>query len=113
MLKRCKKEISALKKALRQVQGEGNMKVGVPASIQRFKLSPPHKDILDQKQRIEEDKEMMLQMLQEEKLLRDQQQEKIQRLTQLIISASKKPTVEPSAVDKKVCCLGGSRLFLT
>lgn len=57
---------------------------------------------MDEKQKIEEDKEMMLQMLQEEKLLRDQQEERISRLTKLILSAPKKPILESNPIDKKV-----------
>lgn len=43
---------------------------------------------------------MMLQMLQEEKLLRDQQKAKIERLTNLIISSSKLAPTETNTLDK-------------
>ncbi len=39
------------------------------------------------KQRAEEDKEIMIQIIKEEKMMREQQQEKIAALTKFIISA--------------------------
>lgn len=65
---------------------------------------------MDQKQKIEEDKELMLQMLQEEKLLRDQQEEKISRLTQLILSAPKKTPIESNPVAEKKVFLNLTRI---
>ena len=101
MLKRYRQQISKLKKELKSVESKVRMLPFKRGS--RFKSTaglPPKsgqklEELESQKQKAEEDKEIMMQMLRDAEIEKEKQREKLARMMNMIITSSSESLERP------------------